>query len=223
MNQYPGILGRKIGMSQVVADDGTVTPVTVILAQATVVGKRTADKHGYTALVLGFGERKAKHTSKPRAGQFAKAGVKPAVLTREFRCDAAFADKYEIGAEVKAEDVFSVGQFVDVAGVSRGRGFTGVMRRHNFSGAKRSHGVHEYKRHGGSLGTNMTPGRVLPGRKMAGQYGNTRVSVLNQKVVSVLADKGLVLIAGGVPGAKNGMVELRGAVKKNGGKAAISL
>jgi large subunit ribosomal protein L3 len=218
VNQYPGILGRKIGMSQVVAEDGTVTPVTVIEAKATVVGKRTVEKHGYNALVLGFGERKAKHTTKPNAGQFAKAGVKIALLTREFRCDAAFAGKYEVGAEVKAEDVFEVGQLVDVAGVSRGRGFTGVMRRHNFSGAKRSHGVHEYKRHGGSLGTNMTPGRVLPGRKMAGQYGNTRVSVLNQKVVSVLADKGLVLVAGGVPGAKNGLVELRGAVKKNGGK-----
>lgn len=206
-------------MSQVVAEDGTVTPVTVIEAKATVVGKRTVEKHGYTALVLGFGERKAKHTSKPSAGQFAKAGVKAALLTREFRCDEAFAAKYEVGAEVKPEDVFQVGQFVDVAGTSRGRGFTGVMRRHNFAGAKRSHGVHEYKRHGGSLGTNMTPGRVLPGRKMAGQYGNTRVSVLNQKVVSVLADKGLVLLAGGVPGAKNGLVELRGAVKKNGGKA----
>lgn len=219
MNKYPGILGRKIGMTQVVAEDGTVTPVTVIQAQATVVGKRTAEKHGYDALVLGFGERKAKHTSKPAAGQFAKAGVKAALLTREFRCDAAFAANYEVGAVVKPEDIFQVGQFVDVAGISRGRGFTGVMRRHNFAGAKRSHGVHEYKRHGGSLGTNMTPGRVLPGRKMAGQYGSTRVSILNQKVVSVLADKGLVLVAGGVPGAKNGLVELRGAVKKNGGKA----
>lgn len=219
VNHHPGMLGRKIGMSQVVAEDGTVTPVTVIQTQATVVGKRTADKHGYNALILGFGERKAKHTSKPKAGQFAKAGVKIALLTREFRCDAEFAAKYEVGAEVKPEDVFAVGQFVDVAGVSRGRGFTGVMRRHNFSGAKASHGVHEYKRHGGSIGTNMTPGRVFPGRKMPGQHGNTRVSVLNQKIVSVLADKGLVLLAGGVPGARNGLIELRGAVKKNGGKA----
>lgn len=220
MNKFPGILGRKIGMSQVVSEDGVVTPVTVIEAKATVVGKRTQEKHGYDALVLGFGERKAKHTSKPEAGQFAKAGVKPALVTREFRCDAEFAAKYEVGGEVKPEDVFEAGQLVDVRGVSRGRGFTGVMRRHNFSGAAtNSHGTHEYFRHGGSIGTNMTPGRVLPGRKMPGQYGNETVSVLNQKVVSVLADKGLVLLHGGVPGARNGLVELRGAVKKRGGKA----
>lgn len=220
MNQFPGILGRKIGMSQVVADDGTVTPVTVIQAQATVVGKRTKEKHGYDALVLGFGERKAKHTPKPLAGQFAKAAVKPTLVTREFRCDAEFVAKYEVGSEVKAEDIFEAGQLVDVRGISRGRGFTGVMRRHNFAGANNSHGTHEYRRHGGSLGTNMTPGRVLPGRKMAGQHGNATVSVLNQKVVSVLADKGLVLLHGGVPGARNGLVELRGAVKKRGGKAS---
>lgn len=220
MNQYPGILGRKIGMSQVVAEDGTVTPVTVIETKATVVGKRTKEQHGYDALVLGFGERKAKHTPKPVAGQFAKAGVKAAILVREFRCDADFASKFEVGAELKPEDVFEVGQLIDVRGLSRGRGFTGVMRRHNFSGANSSHGTHEYFRHGGSLGTNMTPGRVLPGRKMAGQYGNQTVSVLNQKVVKILADKGLVLVHGGVPGARNGLVELRGAVKKRGGKAS---
>lgn len=220
MNEFPGILGRKIGMSQVVAEDGTVTPVTVIEAKAIVVGKRTQEKNGYDALVLGFGERKAKHTSKPLAGQFAKAGVKPTTVVREFRCSAEFAAKYEIGGEVKPEDVFEPGQLVDVRGITRGRGFTGVMRRHNFAGAKSSHGAHEVFRHGGSIGTNMTPGRVLPGRKMAGQYGNEKVSVLNQKVVSVLADKGLVLLRGGVPGSRNGLVELRGAVKKRGGKVS---
>lgn len=220
MNQFPGILGRKIGMSQVVAEDGTVTPVTVIEAKATVVGKRTKEQHGYDALVLGFGERKAKHTPKPLAGQFAKAGVKPALVTREFRCDADFVAKFEVGGEVKPEEVFDAGQFVDVRGLSRGRGFTGVMRRHNFAGAKNSHGAHEYFRHGGSLGTNMTPGRVLPGRKMAGQYGSQTVSVLNQKIVRIIPDKGLVLVHGGVPGARNGLVELRGAVKKRGGKTS---
>lgn len=220
MNQFPGILGRKIGMSQVVAEDGTVTPVTVIEAKATVVGKRTKEKNGYDALVLGFGERKAKHTPKPVAGQFAKAGVKPALVTREFRCDAEFAAKFEVGGEVKAEDVFEAGQLIDVRGISRGRGFTGVMRRHNFAGAKNSHGTHEYFRHGGAIGTNMTPGRVLPGRKMPGQDGNQTISILNQKVVKVLADKGLILVHGGVPGARNSLVELRGAVKKRGGKVS---
>jgi large subunit ribosomal protein L3 len=220
MNQFPGILGRKIGMSQVVAEDGTVTPVTVIEAKATVVGKRTKEKNGYDALVLGFGERKAKHTPKPLAGQFAKAGVKPTLITREFRCDAEFAAKFEVGAEVKPEEIFEAGQLIDVRGISRGRGFTGVMRRHNFSGAKSSHGTHEYFRHGGAIGTNMTPGRVLPGRKMPGQDGNQTISILNQKVVKILAEKGLILVHGGVPGARNSLVELRGAVKKRGGKVS---
>ena len=220
MNSHPGTLGRKIGMSQVVAADGTVTPVTVIEAKALVVGKRTQEQHGYDALVLGFGERKAKHTSKPLAGQFAKAGVEPMRVTREFRCDAEYAAKYELGAEIKLDELFEPGQFVDVRGVSRGRGFSGVMRRHNFRGSGRSHGAHEVKRHGGSIGTNMTPGRVFPGRKMAGQSGNKSVSVLNQKIVQVLADKGLLLVHGGVPGARNALVELRGAVKKRGGTPA---
>ncbi len=220
MNSHPGTLGRKVGMSQVVAEDGTVTPVTVIEAKAVIVGKRTQEKNGYDALVLGFGQRKAKHTHKPLAGQFAKAGVEPMRVTREFRCDAEYVGKYEVGAEIPLDELFEPGQFIDVRGVSRGRGFSGVMRRHNFRGSGASHGAHEVKRHGGSIGTNMTPGRVFPGRKMAGQSGNKAVSVLNQKIVRVLADKGLILVHGGVPGARNGLVELRGAVKKRGGKPA---
>ncbi len=220
MNSFPGVLGRKVGMTQLVAEDGTVTPVTVIEARCVVVSKRTADKDGYTALVLGLDERTEKHTSKPVAGQFKKAGVSPKVVLREFRCDEDYAAKYEPGQEIALGDVFADGQLVDVRGTSRGKGFAGVMKRHGFRGAGASHGAHEYKRHGGSIGTNMTPGRVLPGRKMAGQMGNTKVSILNQQLHKVIADKGLVLVRGGIPGAPGCIVEVRGAVKKSGGRAA---
>lgn len=220
MNSFPGVLGRKVGMTQLVAADGEVTPVTVVEVKCVVVGKRTAEKNGYDALVIGMDELAPKHTSKPAAGQFKKAAVTPQRILREFRCDAAFAAKFELGAALNLDDIFQVGQFVDVRGVSRGRGFTGVMRRHNFAGAKASHGVHEYKRHGGAIGTNMTPGRVKAGIGMPGQHGNKNISVLNQKVARVIADKGLVLLAGGAPGASNGILEIRGAVKKRGGKSA---
>jgi large subunit ribosomal protein L3 len=219
MNTNPGILGLKIGMSQVIGDDGEVRAVTVIDVKAVVVGKRTKEKNGYDALVLGYGERKGTRTSKPLAGQYKNSGTAPKRVLREFRCDAAFVAQFELGQVVPVEQVFQVGQFIDVRGVSRGRGFSGVMRRHHFAGSVTTHGSHEYKRHGGSIGTNMTPGRVLPGIRMPGQLGNKRVSVLSQKVVQILPEKGLILIAGGAPGSRNSYVELRGGVKKkNGGK-----
>ncbi len=221
MNKNAGILGKKIGMTQVVSEDGTVTPCTVIDVTCTVVGKRTAEKDGYDALILGQGKRKAVRTSKPLAGQFKDQEAGAPQVVREFRCDASELGKYELGQQLKATDVFVEGQFLDIRGVSRGRGFTGVMRRHNFHGTKRSHGVHETKRHGGSIGTNMTPGRVLPGRRMAGQHGNKQISVLNQPIVKILEEKGLLLVRGGIPGSANGIVELRGAnKKKNAGRPA---
>lgn len=219
MNEQPGVIGRKLGMTQVVEDDGEVTVCTVIEASPVVVAKRTQEKDGYDALVLGHGERKEKHTSKPLAGMYKKAGVAPKRVLREFRCTAEYAAKYEIGQTVKLEDVFTDVKFVDVRGVSKGKGFAGVMKRHNFSGAKASHGVHEYKRHGGSIGTNMTPGHVLPGRRMPGQLGNKTSSVLSLRVVKVVAEEGLILVRGGVPGATNAVVEVRGAVKKSATKA----
>jgi large subunit ribosomal protein L3 len=223
MNQNPGILGRKIGMTQVVTADGSMVPCTVVQAGSVVVGKRSKEKNGYDALILGFGDLLPRHTSKPVAGQYKDGKATPKRDVREFRCDAALVAKYEVGQEVKIEELFSEGQFVDVRATSRGRGFTGVMRRHNFAGAKASHGVHEYKRHGGSIGTNMTPGRVKPGVGMAGQHGNKVISVLNQPIVKVLADKQLLLIRGGIPGSKNRVVEVRGAVKKrNAGVVAAS-
>lgn len=217
MNQYPGVIGRKLGMTQIFTEDGTVVPCTVIEAGSFVVGKRTQAKDGYDALILGFGDKREKNTSKALLGQFKKASLGPKRSLKEFRCDAEFIARFEVGQELKVEELFQEGQMVDVQGTSKGRGFTGVMRRYNFSGMTRSHGTHEYSRHGGAIGTNMTPGRTLPGMKMPGQSGNANVTVLTQPVVKLLADKQLILVRGGVPGANNGIVTVRGAIKKRGG------
>lgn len=219
MNENNGLIGRKVGMIQVLEEDGTVIPCTVIQANAVVLGKRTLDKDGYTALILGLGERKEKRTSKPLAGQFKKAGVTPKQLIRELRCTPETLDGQEVGQPFKLDGLFEQGQFVDVQAVSRGKGFAGVMKRHNFKGSPGSHGTHEYFRHPGSIGTNMTPGRVLPGRKMPGQLGNKITSVLNQKVVRIVPEENAILVRGGVPGGTGAPVVVRGAIKKkNGGR-----
>jgi large subunit ribosomal protein L3 len=214
MNLQPGIFGRKVGSTQLFEKDGTVTRVTVISAgPVVVIGKRTPEKDGYTALILGFEERKAKHTVKALAGLFKKANASPKRLLKELRCDAEFAAKWEIGQPLKLDDIFQPGMRVDARGTTRGRGFTGVVRRWGFAGAVSTHGTHEYRRHPGSIGTNMTPGRTLPNLKMGGQYGNETVSILNLKVARVDAEKHLILVEGGVPGARNGFVLVRQAVK----------
>jgi large subunit ribosomal protein L3 len=217
MNQYPGVIGRKLGMTQIFTADGTVVPCTVIEAGSFVVGKRTQAKDGYDALILGFGDKREKLVTKALLGQFKKANVTPKRSLKEFRCEAEFVARFEVGQEVKIEDLFQEGQFVDVQGKSRGRGFSGVMRRHNFKGNVRTHGTHEYERHGGAIGSNMTPGRTLPGKKMPGQCGNAQVTVLTQPVVKLVSDERLILVRGGVPGARNGIVTVRGATKKQGG------
>jgi large subunit ribosomal protein L3 len=222
MNTYPGLIGKKLGNTQIFEEDGNVTRVTVVeVGPCTVVGKRTIEKDGYSSLVLGFGEKPAKRVSKPVAGYFQKIGQKVPRVVREFRLPPEEVAKHEIGAVIKPSDVFSPGQFVDVTGVTRGRGFTGVMRRWNFKGSgTKTHGTHEYQRHGGAIGTNMTPGRTLPNMKMAGRYGGERVTIQNQKIVRVMDDQWVVLIEGAVPGPKGGIVTVRGAVKKRGGKHA---
>jgi large subunit ribosomal protein L3 len=207
-------------MTQLIAEDGTVSAVTVIEALTTVVGKRTRDKDGYDALILGIDPVKEKHQSKAVRGQFKAKNIEPKRTQREFRCSAEYAATKEIGQEINLDEVFEAGQFLDVAALSRGRGFQGVVRRHKFAGSVQTHGTHEYRRHGGSIGTNMTPGRTKLGMRMAGQMGNVRVSVLSQKVAKVIADQHLVLVHGGVPGAKGGVVELRGAIKRGGGRVA---
>jgi large subunit ribosomal protein L3 len=215
MNQNHGLIGKKLGNTQLFNDDGSVTRVTAIqVGPCRVLGKRTKEKDGYSALILGFGERTEKRMTKAEKGFFAKLNQKPAAEIREMRLPVEAIDKYEIGQLVKPSDCFAVGQKVDVTGITRGRGFTGVMVRWNMHGsATKTHGTHEYQRHGGSIGTNMTPGRTLPNLKMAGQYGNEQVTILNLPIVKVLEDEQVLLIEGAVPGHKNCIVTVRGAVK----------
>jgi large subunit ribosomal protein L3 len=221
MNTNPGIIGKKLGMTQYFAADGTVVRCTVIESDLTVLGKRTQAKDGYDALIVGLGERREKNLTKPVLGQYKKSGQTPKRYMKELRLAADVIAKYEVGGKVKLEEVFETGQFVDVQGRTRGRGFSGVMRRWSFAGAVETHGTHEYKRHGGSIGTNMTPGRTLPGLKMPGHYGDETVSVLNLKVQKIVTEENLLLIEGGVPGPRNTVVTVRGAIKKKrGGKPA---
>jgi large subunit ribosomal protein L3 len=218
MNQHPGLIGRKLGMTQVFGEDGTVTACTVVEANTIVIAKRTKEKDGYDALVLGLGELPEKRASKPLAGTFKKFGVTPKALVRELRCTAEFAASIEVGQPLKVDSVLQEGQFVDVQGITRGRGFQGVVRRHGFKGNRMTHGTHEYRRHGGSIGTRMTPGRVKLGQKMPGHYGAETVSILSQRVVKVIPDQNIVLIDGGIPGSRGGLVVVRGAIKRSGGK-----
>jgi len=216
VNTNPGLIGTKLGNTQIFLDDGEVRRVTVIkTGPCTVVGKRTPEKDGYSALRLGFGERREKLVTKPEAGAFKKAGVKVSRVVREFRVDSELLDRFEVGQKLGAADIFQEGQFVDVSGTSKGRGFTGVMKRYNFAGAGTvGHGTHEAKRHGGSIGMNMTPGRTFRGQKMPGQHGNKKATVLNLRIARVLPDENIVLVEGGVPGPRNAFVTVKGAIKK---------
>ena len=218
MNQHPGTIGIKLGTLQVFDDKGEVMRCTAVQAGAIVIGKRTVEKDGYTALITGLGARKEKHTTKPVLGQYKKSGQEPKRHVRELRCTPEYAAQFEIGAKLAVDQLFEVGQKVDAQGVTRGRGFTGVMRRWNFAGSVGSHGSHEYFRHGGSIGTNMTPGRTLPGLKMPGHYGAETVTTHNLRIARIVAEDDVILIEGAVPGSKNQLVTIRGAVKKFGGK-----
>src|SRR5262245_27431881 len=184
MNTNVGLIGKKLGNTQIFDAEGMVHRVTAIACgPCTVVGKRTQERDGYSALVLGFGQKREKSVKNPQAGFFKKIDQKAAETLREFRLPAEEVAKYEVGQQIKPSQIFSEGQMVDVCGDSKGRGFTGVMKRHNFKGSRTAtHGTHEYQRHGGAIGTNMTPGRVFPGLKMPGQYGASRVTVLNLRV-----------------------------------------
>lgn len=210
-----GIIGKKLGMTQIFLEDGKIIPVTAVLAgPCTVIQKKTEDKDGYTALQLGFSERRLKRTTKPLQGHFKKANVGPKRILHEFRINKEELDGYKLGQDITVDTILKADDYIDVTGTSKGRGFTGVMKRHGFSGAKASHGVHEYHRHGGSIGMHSTPGRVLPGTRMAGQHGNQKVTVQNLKVAQVDKGKNLVLIKGATPGATGGYLVIKKAVKK---------
>jgi large subunit ribosomal protein L3 len=206
-------LCRKIGMTQLFADNGECIPVTVLEAGPNrVVQKKSEEQDGYTAIQLGSGERRLSRVSKAQQGHFAKAGVAPQRLLRESRISPEEAEQYELGQEVKA-DVFSEGQRVDLIGTSKGRGTAGVVKRHGFAIKRRTHGTHEFFRHGGSIGAGAYPGRVLKGMKMPGRLGNERVTATNREIVRVDAEKGLLFVRGGVPGHPNAFVRVRPSVK----------
>jgi len=217
MNESLGLIGRKLGMTQIHDDDGVCHRVTAVEAgPCVVVAKRTTDRDGYTALQLGFGDIPERLVKLPVRGQFNKSGLEARRFVKELRVREDVAAQYEVGDELTAEKVFNVGDPIDVVGTSKGRGFTGVMKRYHHKGSVTTHGSHETKRHGGSIGQNMTPGRVFKGMKMAGQHGNKRITQTNLKVVRVIPEENVILVSGSIPGSKNAVVVVRGARKAKG-------
>jgi large subunit ribosomal protein L3 len=209
--QIKGVLGTKLGMTQVFADDGKIVPVTVVAAGPCVVtAVRTPDADGYAAVQLGYGEVDPRKVNKPEAGHFVRAGVTPRKYLVELRTDDA--SDYTLGQEVTAE-TFSPGELVDVTARSKGKGFAGVMKRHGFKGLGASHGTQRKHRAPGSIGGCATPGRVFKGVRMAGRMGGVRTTAPNLTLHGVDADRGLLLIKGAVPGPAGGLVLVRTAVK----------
>jgi large subunit ribosomal protein L3 len=219
MTEVKGILGRKIGMTQVFDAGGRAVPVTVVEAGPCRVAQvKRPEKDGYTAIQMAFGP--AKRTNKPRAGHLKPAGLDGARHLVELRMDDL--GDYELGSEIKA-DVFDEGEIVDVVGVTKGKGFAGGIKRHNFSGLSASHGTQKKHRSPGSIGACATPARVFKGTRMAGHLGHRRVTTLNLVVIKADADRNLLLLRGAVPGPKGGLVLVRSAVRvrrRNSGKKA---
>lgn len=206
-----GIIGKKIGMTQIFDEAGKVIPVTVVEAgPCVVVQKKTVENDGYEAVQLGYGDIRAKRVNKPLQGHFKKADVAMKRTLKEFRL--ADTSALNVGDIVKA-DTFAAGDIVDVSGTSKGHGFSGTIKRHNNSRLKETHGTGPVHRHGGSLGACSTPSRVFKGKKMAGHLGNERVTVQNLSVVKVDAEKNIIAVKGAVPGPKGGIVVLFDSVK----------
>ncbi|SMX29734.1 50S ribosomal protein L3 [Pelagimonas phthalicica] len=207
-----GIIAKKVGMTRLFQEDGKQIPVTVLqLENLQVVAQRTEEEHGYTAVQLGAGTAKAKNVSKAMRGHFAKANVEPKRKVAEFRVAPEML--IEVGAEITAEH-YNEGQYVDVSGISIGKGFAGGMKRWNFGGLRATHGVSISHRSHGSTGQCQNPGKVFKGKKMAGHMGAARVTTQNLQVVKTDADRGIIMIKGAVPGSKGGWVTLKDAVKK---------
>lgn len=211
-----GLIGKKVGMTQIFVD-GVRIPVTVLqLGPNTVVQKKTKDgKDGYNAIQLGFGDKEHRKVNKAMVGHFKRADVKPKWVLREILVpDDAKLNEFTVGQELKAEGVFTEGQVVDVTGTSKGKGTQGVMKMHKMKGSKQAtHGTHEYFRHGGSVGCRTTPGRIHLGKRMPKHMGDVRVTVQNIKIVKILAESNTVLVEGSVPGSVNGTVMVRPAIK----------
>jgi large subunit ribosomal protein L3 len=207
--EVKGILGRKIGMTQVFDEQGRAVPVTVVEAGPCRVAQiKTPDHDGYSAIQLAFGE--AKRTTKPRAGHLAKSGMESARHLVELRIDDMAG--YEVGTEIKA-DIFEAGEIVDVVGVTKGKGFAGGMKRHNFKGLSATHGTQRKHRSPGAIGACATPARVFKGTRMAGHMGHSRVTTLNLKVIKADPERNILLIRGAVPGPKGGLLMVRSAIR----------
>ena len=206
-----GILGAKVGMTQIWKDDRAV-PVTVVLAgPCPVVQRKTPETDGYAAVQLGFVPQKAKKTNRPMKGHFDKFSAEPVRYLREIR-------DFQPEGDVVTVEIFQPGEKVDVTGTSKGRGTAGVMKRWNFAGGPASHGAHRIHRHGGSIGQRKAPGRVYKGKKMAGHYGAERITVQNLEVVEVIPEENLLLIKGAIPGPNGGLVVVRQTTRDKGAK-----
>lgn len=206
-----GIIGKKIGMTQIFNDQGKMVPVTVVEAgPCVVVQKKTVENDGYNAIQFGFGDVTAKHTNKPMQGHFDKADVAPKKTLREFRFDDC--EQYNLGDVVKA-DVFAIGDHVDVVGTSKGKGYAGAIKRWNHSRLKETHGSGPVARHAGSLGACSSPSRVFKGMKAAGHLGVERVTVQNQEVVKIDVENNLIAIRGAIPGPNGSIVLVSDSVK----------
>lgn len=206
------ILGRKIGMTQIFAEDGRVVPVTVVKAgPCVVVQKKTVETDGYNAVQVGFGEIKEKRVNKPTMGRFKKAGVTPTRFMREFRLQDT--PELEVGAEIKV-DIFETGEKIDVSGISKGKGFQGVIARWGQHRGPMSHGS-RYHRRPGSMGACASPAKVMKGKRLPGRGGSDKVTIQNLEVIKVDTDKDLILVKGAVPGARGGLVTIRNSVKAN--------
>ena len=212
-----GVLGKKLGMTQVFTANGDRAAVTAIHAgPCVVIDKLTPEKHGYAAVKVGFAEKPMRLVKKPELGPFTKAGLKPQRFVRELRIEAADLDKFEVGKPVALDQVFKPMSYIDVEGTSKGKGFQGVMKRHHMPGFRASHGTHEFFRHGGSVGCRLTPGKVHKGKRMGGQMGNVKRTVQNLVLVEIDMAENVLLVRGSIPGARNGYVVIRNAKKKAG-------
>lgn len=209
-----GLVGRKCGMSRIFTEDGHSIPVTLIEATPNRVTQvKTEDNDGYSAVQVTAGVKRASLLTKPAKGHYAKAKVEPGRGLWEFRVSVEDAGKYEVGSEIKVDDVFEAGQVVDVAGVSKGKGFAGTIKRHNFRGQDNTHGNSLSHRVPGSIGQNQTPGRVFPGKKMSGHMGAVRRTAQGLEVVKIDTERHLIAVKGAVPGATGGDVIIRATAK----------
>ncbi|HVP33823.1 MAG TPA: 50S ribosomal protein L3 [Steroidobacteraceae bacterium] len=209
-----GLVGKKCGMTRIFTEAGESVPVTLIEATPNRITQvKTAESDGYNAVQVTAGNKRAALVNKPQAGHYAKAKVEGGRGLWEFRVDAKEIGKYNVGGELKADEVFKTGQMVDVAGISKGKGFQGTIKRHHFTMGDATHGNSLSHRAPGSIGQRQTPGRVFPGKKMSGQMGNVRRSAINLEVVKIDAERHLIAIRGSVPGAPGGNVIIRPAAK----------